>query len=163
MSRPTIRIRRTTDLDRCVQALRVVHENDAYPMNWPADPCGWLNPPLSLQAWIAEDAAGAVGGHVLVQRSPSEAPARHVELSRLFVTPVARRLSLASALVDHARVWAAEHDYQLTLNVTDDHRSAAVAFYEATGWRYTHTTDADWTTQDGRPVKLRHYILTSRT
>jgi hypothetical protein len=60
------------------------------------------------------------------------------------------------------RTWAAEHGYDLTLTVTDEHRSAAVAFYEATGWRYSHTADADWTTADGRPVKLRHYILTSR-
>jgi hypothetical protein len=42
------------------------------------------------------------------------------------------------------------------------HRSAAVAFYEATGWQYSHTSDAGWTTADGRPVKLRHYVLTRR-
>jgi len=51
----------------------------------------------------------------------------------------------------------------LTLNVADEHRSPAIAFYEATGWRHTHTTDADWTSPDGRPVRLRHYMLTSRT
>jgi len=61
--------------------------------------------------------------------------------------------------VEQARSWAAEQHYQLTLNVTDGQRSAAVAFYEATGWRHTRTTDADWTTSDGKPVKLRHYIL----
>jgi GNAT superfamily N-acetyltransferase len=149
-------------MDRCVQALQAVHENDAYPLNWPADPLSWLNPPRLLQAWIAGDSGGIVDGHVAVQRLPSEASARHVELSRLFVTPAARRRSLAGALVDHVRSWAAEHDYDLTLNVTDGPRSAAVAFYEATGWRHTHTTDADWTTPDGRPVKLRHYTLRVR-
>ncbi len=162
MSRPTIRIRRVTDLDQCVQVLQAVHETDAYPLNWPTDPRNWLNPPRLLQAWIAEEAQGRVNGHVAVQRPHSETPARHVELSRLFVAPAARRRSLASALIDHVRTWAAEHGYDLTLNVTDEHRSAAVAFYEATGWRHTHTTDADWTTPDGKPVKLRHYILTSR-
>jgi GNAT superfamily N-acetyltransferase len=105
-------------------------------------------------------------GHIAVQRLPnatdSQRPARHVELSRLYVIPAARRRSLASALVSHARSWAAEHGYDLTLNVTGDHRSAAVAFYEATGWQYSHTTDANWTTPDGRPVTLRHYILDSR-
>ena len=73
--------------------------------------------------------------------------------------PAARRRSVASALIRHARSWAAEHGYELTLNVTDEHRSAAVAFYEATGWQHSHTTDADWTTPDGRPVKLRHYVF----
>ncbi|WP_232534138.1 GNAT family N-acetyltransferase [Plantactinospora sp. KBS50] len=140
-----------------------MHENDAYPLNWPTDPLSWLNPPRLQQAWIAEESGGIVDGHVAIQRSPSEAPARHVELSRLFVTPTARRHSLAGALVDHARRWAAEHNYDLTPNVTDEQRSAAVAFYEATGWRHTHTMDADWTTPDGRPVKLRHYTLTSMT
>jgi GNAT superfamily N-acetyltransferase len=114
-----------------------------------------------LQAWITEGAGGAVDGHVAVQRLPSDAPDRQIELSRLFVAPAARRHSLASSLVDHVRAWAAEHNYDLTLNVTDEHRSAAVAFYEATGWRHSHTTDADWTTPDGRPVKLRHYLPAS--
>jgi GNAT superfamily N-acetyltransferase len=151
-----------TDLDRCVDALRAVHEADAYPLNWPADPRGWLTPPRLLQAWIAEEPDGAVAGHVAVQRLPdvsdSQAPAHHAELSRLYVTPAARRRSVASALIRHARSWTAEHGYELTLNVTDEHRSAAVAFYEATGWRHSHTTDADWTTPDGRPVRLRHYV-----
>ena len=152
-----------TDLDKCVEALRVVYDADAYPLNWPADPCGWLTPPRLLQAWIAEEPGGAVAGHVAVQSLPdisdSQARAGHAELSRLYVTPAARRRSLASALVRHARSWAAEHGYDLTLNVTDEHRSAAVAFYEATGWRFSHTTGADWTTPDDRPVKLRHYVL----
>lgn len=162
-SRPTMRVRRDADLDRCVQALRLVHETDTYPLNWPTDPRGWLNPPQLRQAWIAQGADGAVDGHVAVHRPPGEADARHVELSRLFVAPAARRGALASALVDHARAWAAERGYDLTLNVTDEHRSAAVAFYETTGWRHTHTTEADWTTPDGRPVRLRHYRLTSGT
>lgn len=153
-----------TDLDRCVEALRAVHEADAYPLNWPADPRGWLTPPRLLRAWIAEGAEGSVDGHVAVQRLPAgETPGTTVEVSRLFVTPVARRRALARTLVDHVRAWAAEHGHDLTLNVTGDHRSAAVAFYEATGWRYTHTTDAEWTTADGRPVTLRHYVLSSRS
>nr|WP_165449516.1 GNAT family N-acetyltransferase [Krasilnikovia cinnamomea] len=163
MSRPTIRARRLTDLDQCVQTLRAVHETDAYPLNWPADPRRWLNPPRLLQAWIAEEVGGAVDGHVAVQRITSEKAGRHVELSRLFIAPAARRRALASALVDHIRIWAAEQEYGLTLNVTDEHRSPAVAFYEATGWRHTHTTDAEWASPDGRPVRLRHYILPSRT
>ncbi|SCL31745.1 Acetyltransferase (GNAT) family protein [Micromonospora pallida] len=161
-----VRTRRATDLDRCVEALRAVHHADAYPLNWPADPHGWLTPPRLLRAWIVDGPGGAVAGHVAVQRLPgtpdSPAPARHAELSRLYVTPAARRQSVASALVSHVRSWAAERGYDLTLNVTDDRRSAAVAFYEASGWQHSHTTDADWTTPDRRPVRLRHYILDRR-
>lgn len=158
-----VRTRHATDLDECVEALRAVHNADAYPLNWPADPHGWLTPPRLLQAWIAEGPRGTVAGHVAVQRlsntANSQAPARHAELSRLYVTPAARRHSVASRLVRQARSWAADQGYELTLNVTDEHRPAAVAFYEATGWQHRHTTDADWTGPDGSPVKLRHYIL----
>jgi GNAT superfamily N-acetyltransferase len=161
MARPTIRARRVTDLDQCVEALRAVHEADAYPLHWPADPRGWLDPPRLLRAWIAEAVEGTVVGHVAVRHSPDGG--HRVELSRLFVAPAARRRALAGALVEHVRTWAAGHDYDLTLTVTDEHRSAAVAFYEATGWRHTHTTDAGWSSPDGRPVRLRHYLLTGGT
>ncbi|HEX5594920.1 MAG TPA: GNAT family N-acetyltransferase [Micromonosporaceae bacterium] len=163
MHEVVIRIRQTADLDDCVEALRAVHNADAYPMNWPADPHGWLTPPRLLQAWIAESPRGSVVGHVAVQRLPaasdSQAPARHAELSRLYVTATARRRSVASALVRQAKLWAAGQGYDLTLYVTNEPRSAAVAFYEATGWQHSHTTDVDWTTPDGETVKLRHYIL----
>ncbi|GIE78611.1 hypothetical protein Aph02nite_45610 [Actinoplanes philippinensis] len=144
-----------------MHTLRAVHDADAYPLNWPSDPRCWLNPSRLIQAWIAEGPEGSVDGHVAVHRLAEGAPARQIELSRLFVAPAARRRSLARSLVDHARAWAADHQHDLTLNVTDESRSAAVAFYEATGWRHSHTTDAGWTTPDGRPVRLRHYLLTT--
>jgi GNAT superfamily N-acetyltransferase len=124
-----------------------VHEADDYPLNWPADPVGWLTSPGMSVAWIAELPGGAIAGHVAVQDG---------SLSRLFVIPAARRRSVATALVDRARSWAGAQE--LTLSVTEEHRSGAVAFYEAAGWRHTHTTDADWTGPDGRPVRLRHYL-----
>ncbi|GAB3842005.1 GNAT family N-acetyltransferase [Dactylosporangium cerinum] len=157
MPYPSIRTRLVSDLDRCVEALREVHRTDAYPLNWPADPRAWLTPPRLLQAWVAVEPDGSVVGHVAVQRLDTAG----AELSRLFVVPAARRRSVARALADHARSWATEHGSGLALNVTDGHRSAAVAFYEATGWRHTHTTDADWTTPDGHHVTLRHYVTGS--
>jgi hypothetical protein len=80
-----------TDLAKCVDVLRAVHEADGYPLNWPADPPRWLTARRLLQAWIAEDPEGTVVGHVALQH-------------------------LA----------------------------------------------ADWTTPDGRPVRLRHYVLNGR-
>lgn len=149
-----IRARAAADLDECVVALRAVHDADGYPMNWPADPHGWLTPPGLLHAWVAETPPGVVAGHVAVQQVANGS----VELSRLFVTPAARRRSVATALMRQASEWAAERGYRLSLNVTDEQRSAAVAFYEAAGWRHTHTDDADWTSPEGRPVRLRHYV-----
>jgi GNAT superfamily N-acetyltransferase len=146
-----IRLRLPADLDGCVAALRAVHEADAYPLNWPADPHRWLTPPGLLEAWVAAGPGGVIDGHVAVQ-PPGE-------LCRLFVTPAARRRSVGRALVSEVTAWAAARDLRLTLNVTDEQRSAAVAFYEATGWRHTHTAPADWNGPDGGPVELRHYRL----
>ena len=133
--------------------LRAVHEADNYPLNWPADPAGWLTPPGLLVAWVAELPSGSLAGHAAIQQ-PSNGV---VELSRLFVAPAARRHSIAAALLSQAENWAAEHHHTLTLTVTDEHRSAAVAFYEAAGWQHTATTKATWTTPNGAPVHLRHY------
>jgi GNAT superfamily N-acetyltransferase len=166
MHEVVIRIRQAADLDGCVEALRAVHNADSYPLNWPTDPHGWLTPPRLLQAWIAECPRGTLAGHVAIQltshASESQTLSSYAELSRLYVTPAARRHCLATALLRQARSWAAAHHYQLTLNVADEHRSTAVAFYEATGWQHSHTTDADWTTPEGRPVRLRHYTLGSQ-
>ncbi|MBW6438537.1 GNAT family N-acetyltransferase [Actinoplanes hulinensis] len=137
-------------MDRCVAALRAVHEVDRYPLNWPADPRRWLAPEEQLCAWVVAGADGAVLGHVAVHRGG--------ELSRLYVVPAARRCAVAGRLVGAAREWAAGQGHTLTLNVPeDDRRAGTVAFYEATGWRHTHTAVADWTV-GGRPVRLRHYV-----
>lgn len=158
-----IRHRQPADLDQCVGALAVVHHIDGYPLNWPTDPHGWLCPPGTLQAWIAETASGAVVGHVAVQIGAPSITANEsatpptAEVSRLFVVPAARRQTVASELLQHAQQWAADHGFDLTLEVTDDQRSAAIALYERTGWRHTHTTEATWTAADGKPVSLRHY------
>lgn len=162
-----VRARRTADLDQCVTALNAVHHADAYPLNWPSDPYAWLSPPRLITAWVAESPSGIITGHVAIQSAADtntdtragHAPLRpSAELSRLYVSPAARRRSIATILLRQACAWAVEQHYQLTLNVTDEHRSAAITFYEASGWKHTHTTDADWTTPDGNPVKLRHYI-----
>ena len=159
-----IRDRRSADLDRCVEALAVVHHVDGYPMNWPADPRRWLCSIGSLQAWVAETDLGAVVGHVALRRVTPPNPAGEsstpptAEVSRLFVVPTARRQGVATWLLRHAQKWATEHGFDLTLEVTNEERSAAIALYERTGWRHTHTTTANWTAPDGKTVRLRHYV-----
>jgi GNAT superfamily N-acetyltransferase len=141
-----VRPRLDDDLTRCADALRLVHAADAYPLNWPDDPRAWLEP--ADAAWVAEN-DGTIAGHVAVKGN---------ELGRLFVVPAARLLpfSVGRSLVAQAQAWSAG---PLTLNVVDERRSAAIAFYEATGWQFTHTTEAAFTGPDGRPVRLRHYVL----
>ncbi|MEV0713599.1 hypothetical protein [Asanoa sp. NPDC050611] len=79
---PLVRPRREADLPGCVAALRAVHDADAYPLNWPEDPIAWLAPQGLAQAWVAELAPGTIAGHVAILGG---------ELTRLFVTPAARR------------------------------------------------------------------------
>lgn len=166
------------DLQRCISVLADVHRRDRYPLNWPADPHQWLSPDNTRHAWIAERDSTVVG-HVadhhpaattdlasttdrVAVTSPvaaiSPGSATVAEVSRLFVAPVARRLNAATRLLHHARQWATEHQLDLTLEIVDEPRSAAaIALYERTGWRHTHTATADWTSPGGRPVRLRRY------
>ena len=143
----TIRARRSEDLEQCVEVLRAVRLADGYPMKWPSDPRAWLDRPQLDQAWVAQSSPGVIDGHVAVQNGR--------EVTRLFVAPAARRRRVASALLDHVSVWAGG---RVILNVIDKPGSPAVAFYEATGWRYTHTTTADWSGPRGEAVRLRHYV-----
>lgn len=159
----------------------------ATPLNWPADPHQWLSPDNALHAWIAETGPDTVVGHVAVHRvisatapaataaaatapaataaaATAPAAAAVVEVSRLFVAPAARRHNVATRLLHHTRQWATEHQLDLTLEIVDEPRSAAaIALYERTGWRHTHTTTATWTSPEGRPVQLRRYTLNDTT
>ena len=62
-------------------------------------------------------------------------------------------------LMSAAAEWARERRLPLVLEVVDEGRSSAIAFYEAHGWELTHTSVADWIGPGGAPVKLRHYRL----
>ena len=143
----TVRARRSADLDQCVEVLREVRLVNGYPVKWPSDPRAWLDHPQLDQAWVAEGAPGVIDGHVAVQNGR--------EVTRLFVAPGARRRKVGSALLDHVSVWAGG---RLILRVIDKPGSPAVAFHEATGWRYTHTTTAGSSGPRGEAVRLRHYV-----
>ena len=149
-----IRNRDEADLSECVEALRTVYQASGYPTNWPADPAQWLRPSRALQAWVAVTDDMPVAGHVILRQSP--AAERSAEVSRLFVVPAARRQGVASALLQAAMRSAAENDLGLFLDITD-HLRAARALYERAGFRLVSTAQADWTTQDGRPVTLHRY------
>ncbi|HEX5598519.1 MAG TPA: GNAT family N-acetyltransferase [Micromonosporaceae bacterium] len=158
-----IRGRRRADLERCTDVLAAVHHADAYPLNWPADPYGWLCPEGLLNAWIAENAGATVAGHLALVRlkppvvSDLAASRPLAAVSRLFVAPTFRRQSVGRRLLAQAQEWAGARELDLILDVVDSKRSGAVALYEATGWQFTHLSQAGWTAPDGEPVWLRHY------
>jgi GNAT superfamily N-acetyltransferase len=147
-----IRPRTAADLDACVLALRAVYEEGGYPLNWPRDPAGWLNPSGVLAAWVfaGPDDPAEVAGHVLVT-SPGL-------VNRLFVPPAHRGRGIGAQLLAHVREWAVERRLDLRLDVVDD-RGSAIALYERTGWIYDRTEPADWKDPSGRPVNVRHYSL----
>ncbi|GGM42230.1 hypothetical protein GCM10011608_28630 [Micromonospora sonchi] len=135
--------------------LREVHDADGYPLTWPADPARWLTPAGLLDAWVAMDGHGAILGHVLLART-EQAAGPVAEVGRLFVAPQARRQAVGRRLVEHALIVADDQRMPLVLEVVDGD-SAASAMYEATGWRLTHISTADWTGPNGEAVRLRHY------
>ncbi|RKE23108.1 GNAT family N-acetyltransferase [Streptomyces sp. TLI_171] len=152
---PACRRRTPADLDACVRALGAVHRQDGYPMNWPADPAGWLTPETLLAAWVAE-LDGRVAGHVALCGSTSAdlAPgewsrrtgrpaAATAVVGRLFVAPTARGHRLGAALLALAERDARGRGLHPVLDVlaTD---AAATALYRRAGWTELTAVDQDW-------------------
>jgi ribosomal protein S18 acetylase RimI-like enzyme len=152
-----IRNRQAADIDLCVQALAAVHQTSGYPTNWPVDPARWLTPPGTLESWIAATDGMSIAGHMILRQLPADPTGkRAAEVSRLFVSPAARRQGIALALLEKAMNWAAANKMDLMLEVTD-HLRAAIALYERIGFRLIATKRADWTTPDGQPVTVHQY------
>lgn len=163
----TVRSKRADDVPGCVQALAEVHDRDAYPTRWPADPAKWLNPAHLLAAWVAVD-NGAVGGHIGVVAGVEdeqliEAAGRPSEelamVSRLFVRPAARGQRLGEQMLSTATAFAAQHQLGLVLDVVDDGRTTATQLYERLGWRMVGRRSAGWITPAGTRPQLRLYVL----
>jgi len=171
-----VRPRRAADGSALAGVLRETHRKDRYPMVWPADAEGWLNPPGLAAAWVAS--AGVAGGkagqggcellgHVAVVTGVEDpviaeavgTAARLASVTRLFVAPTARgrRLSLGARLLETAGGWAEQNGHRLMLDVVDD-GGPAIDLYERLGWRLVDGRIADWQTPDGRPVPLRLYL-----
>ncbi|WP_427888854.1 N-acetyltransferase family protein [Kribbella sp. GL6] len=132
-----IRERRDEDLPVCVGLLRAVHERAGYPVNWPADPAGWLTPEAALGVWVAVD-DGRVVGHVALT-----AVGERAEVERLFVDPGVTRRGIGRQLLDHCVQAAAELGRELSLEVVDN-RGAAERLYRRAGWTETGRTPIDW-------------------
>ncbi|MFI7419528.1 GNAT family N-acetyltransferase [Nonomuraea sp. NPDC049684] len=143
-----VRPRTPADLTACTDALALVHAADRYPVDWPADPQGWLTPGDLLRAWVAVE-EGQVLGHVGLAGA-AEGP----QVTRLFVVPAARGRGLAALLLETVRKAAGA---PVVLEVSDEGR-AAVALYERLGWRRVGSTRARWLNAAGEPALLHHYV-----
>ncbi|MHC0432636.1 GNAT family N-acetyltransferase [Streptomyces sp. O3] len=150
-----VRPRRAQDLEACARALAEVHQADGYPVNWPAHPAAWLNPPSLLAAWAAE-LDGRVVGHVGLSRADGAdaAPAvwgtRHgvgaeatAVVSRLFVAPAARGRGIGALLIQAAVRDARQRALRPVLDVVASD-TAAVALYERLGWEPLATVEQRW-------------------
>jgi GNAT superfamily N-acetyltransferase len=114
-----------------------VHEQAAYPINWPADPRAWLTPENRLGCWVAVSDERVVGHVVLTAVGDS------AEVERLFVDPRATRQGIGRQLLDRCVTTAAELGRELSLEVVDN-RGAAVHVYRRAGWREAGRTPIDW-------------------
>jgi GNAT superfamily N-acetyltransferase len=155
-------------LDRVVEALRLVHESDSYPMTWPDDPRAWLTPDGALASWIALSGGEVVGHVMLVDGGKVEFAAELAEaagvpvtglagVSRLFVTPAARGTGIAAALVEHVEDTPARRGRRLVLDVVDD-GGPAVHLYERLGWVRVAAGPASWTGPGGVRPQAAAYL-----
>ncbi|MET9530692.1 MULTISPECIES: GNAT family N-acetyltransferase [unclassified Streptomyces] len=135
-----VRPRRDADLAACVRILTDVHARDSYPLNWPADPVGWLTPDGLLGVWVGE-LGGEVAGHAVL--SPGDEPGT-CQVKRLYVSPAARGHRIGELLMIRLTATARESGLCPLLDVVTTN-TTAVALYERLGWIRTATVHADWT------------------
>jgi GNAT superfamily N-acetyltransferase len=140
-----VRPRLADDLAACVELVRVVHQQDRYPIRLPDDVRGFLESRHQLAAWVVEHESVVVG-HVALHR-PSSTPmttlvceVRAVRpcdigvVSRLMVSPDARGHGLGRALLNVATAEARRRGMLPALDVVTRY-AAAIALYEAQGWQ----------------------------
>ncbi|GAA3578749.1 GNAT family N-acetyltransferase [Kribbella ginsengisoli] len=138
MTSTLIRTRTAADLDACVRLLAEVHKNSAYPVNWPADPAGWLSPEEALGCWVLT-VEGELAGHLIVTAEGTDTAL----VERLFVDPRRTRAGFGRRLLEFAIDFAAERGLRLVLDVVDK-PDGAVDFYRRTGWREAGRIPIDW-------------------
>jgi len=162
-----IRPRAEPDLADCVRVLSTVHEHNAYPLNWPTDPAGWLTPSSLLAVWVAEETEedgnrNGIIGHVVLSRSDEGTAAAALwnrgptaVINRLYVDPAARGRGVGAALMAHAVAEAKSRALHPVLDVAST-GTAAAALYERLGWTLLAAeVEQEWL--PGQRVTLRCY------
>ena len=144
-----VRVREDCDLEGCIELTQVVHDVDRYPLVRQANIADFLTSPRLIIAWVAER-GGRVVGHVALHRGSSRAMASMVSealsvepdrigvVSRLMVSPSARRRGVGRQLLWTATTEAARRGRAPALDVVTTY-AAAIALYERAGWRRVGT------------------------
>jgi GNAT superfamily N-acetyltransferase len=139
-----VRRRAEADLDACAEMVRAVHDADGYPHFVHEDFGSFLVSPGELGAWVAEH-GGRVAGHVALRERGSgpvmeaaaaaigQPPGRLAVVTRLFVSPDARRLRIGRSLLAAAADEAYARGLWPVVDVAAD-LAAAIRLYEACGW-----------------------------
>ena len=154
-----IRPRLPPDMDACVSLLRQLHEQDNYPLIWPADPHAWLRGNRQVMAWVASR-DNAIWGHVALTVPRSGAAATRawekslrveqpglLSVVLLFVSPQARGSGIGGRLLDTALTAARAKGAAPVLEVITLNRQA-IALYQARGWRRIGSVRYDWLPPD---------------
>ncbi|MFI7008694.1 GNAT family N-acetyltransferase [Streptomyces sp. NPDC050145] len=157
-----------SDLAECAEVLGAVHRADGYPVNWPADPEGWLRVDGAVGAWVAR-LDGRVAGHVLLARprpvdvaprlAPPERPTCVV--GRLFVAPAARGRRIGARLLERAAREAARRGGARAVLDVVPRDVAAVALYERAGWTFLGAGQQEW--GPGELVDVRCYAASPKS
>ena len=162
-----VRQRDDSDLSACVEALADVHTRDGYPVNWPADPAGWLTTATLIDAWVAE-LDGRVVGHVGLSGGTKDDVAPRLlsgregvplvastgVVSRLFVAPGARGHRIGAQLMARVVAEARARELRPVLDVVATDTSA-IALYERLGWELLGIADEQW--GPDQTVTMRSY------
>lgn len=161
-----IRPRTQDDLQALVDMALEVRSVDGYPRYLPQSMSRFLVSDDALGGWVAL-LGGRVAGHVALHRSSSPAVMALASestglaekdfavVSRLLVSPPARRRGIGRALLDLGREQAALRGLRAMLDVVTDH-VAAVQLYDAAGWVQVGTVS--WDLPDGSPMQEHVFV-----
>jgi ribosomal protein S18 acetylase RimI-like enzyme len=145
---------------------RAVHETDGYPLRIPPDMRSFLVAPDEQAAWVAE-VDGEVAGHVslrsrcspgaldVASRSAGVGQDGLGVVSRLLVSPAARRRGVGRRLLDTARTEAVSRGLVPMLEVVT-WQQPAVSLYEALGW--ARVGEAEIPLLDGSALDVFVYV-----
>lgn len=109
-----------------------------------------LDPAHEVEAWVAVDASGAVGGLAHVRRFARPlAAATGLYLDDLVTHPDRRREGVATAVLEHLQRYAAAEGLAVVRWITATENARARALYDA------HAVATPWVTYDMAPAEGR--------
>ncbi len=143
--RARVRLRRDDDVAVLAELLAEQQAGSSYPVRWPLPipAADFLVRPSEERAWVAEDPAGLLLGHVAVHSLGDDdvSDAFRAALGRedlgvvavLFTSLASRGTGVGALLFDTAVAWVRQSGQTPVLDVVPAH-AAALDFYRHRGW-----------------------------